>query len=48
MLSLPIDDLSASPTEAWSQMKVNATVMRFKTRNPKDPTPKVCGRNGSA
>ena len=34
-------DLSSNPTEAWEQMKPNATVMRFKTRNPKEPTPKV-------
>ena len=37
------NDLSANPTEAWAEMKINATVMRFKTRsNPKDPVAKVC------
>ena len=36
------NELSSNPTEAWAQMKINATVMRFKTRsNPKDPVAKV-------
>ena len=36
------NELSCNPTEAWAQMKINATVMRFKTRsNPKDPVAKV-------
>ena len=35
-------DLSSNPTEAWEQMKPNATVMRFKTRsNPKHSVAKV-------
>ena len=35
-------DLSSNPTEAWEQMKPNATVMRFKTRsNPKNSVAKV-------
>ena len=36
------NELSCNPTEAWAQMKINATVMRFKTRsNPKDLVAKV-------
>ena len=36
------NEMSCNPTEAWAQMKINATVMRFKTRsNPKDPVAKV-------
>jgi len=38
-LELRPDSQSDNPTEFWAERVGSATVMRFKTRNPKDPAP---------